>query len=726
MLRSRDIVAILLTVWLMRLASQESQTLNASLHLAFYTHATVHAPFDVDGDGTVEALAIVSTESTSKVRTLEILDLKPLHSAALSATAAPFRPKTMLAATLSSTTTAMPIKLTTGQIMITHTGEGLTKKKKNVTPTTKADVPFTDRTKHYFCGNDWHHASQLCVTPCPGGTPGECPGDEKCYADTPCNALSMQAEVEEEAKKTNYQLTPAGGLPSVATLFADGTITLHSVTVDHGENGDGVNSNKNLELLQLWSHKITLTPGDIYDVVLMGDVDLSAENAMDGHYGIVLVGGTQQPSSVVTALDVMTGRVLWTTSSSDEGDLKGNALKARGSSSIARRRSKLVSAGESDAKHDIALPNCWTAYRHALFLDQTVKPYWGAADNSWSPVHLDRSKRHHQHKTSAGGKNDKSKKGKKHHKKHDRQWHHRHAAAKPVQGRPNALLQRHKGGIQVRSLKNGRSLCHLSLLDQVVYTDLNHDGTLDQIQAVTSVEGADEQHMEWIVELAREVMDSKDTGRGRPRRSTHLCHLLALSGLPAREQLYHANLCPNARDDPELSAAPPLLLHNGVGRDQQIITALSNGLVSKHDARTGNRLWQHFGEYKDAPTWHVNSNAASVTSLYPNIVGAPILTTGENSMTLLTQTRGKVLATTAFPQTTLSRPLVQDWSGDGTPDVLLQTPDAVWGYRILCKQSRTSSRLLVGLLLVALALALLRNRFVNSNSGGGDKRSTDK
>ena len=112
-----------------------------------------------------------------------------------------------------------------------------------------------------------------------------------------------------------------------------------------------------------------------------------------------------------------------------------------------------------------------------------------------------------------------------------------------------------------------------------------------------------------------------------------------------------------------------------------------------------------------------------VTSLFPDEPASPILTTGENSMTLFSSTRGKVLATAIFPQATKSRPVFEDWSGDGTLDVLIQTPDAVWGYRVLVHSTGTFSRILVGLLLVVILLALLRNRFVNS---GGDKRSTEK
>lgn len=679
MLRARDIVAILLAVWLIRLANQQEKTLNAALHLAFYTHATVHSPFDVDGDGTVEALAIITGDKSKRV--MEILDLKPLHARNLDAAAPPFRPKTMLQASISGD--AIPLQITTGQIMISHSIQN--QKKKPIVATSTSE--YTDRTRHYFCGDDWHDASQKCLQPCPGGTPGECPGEEKCYADTPCDALAT-ATTKAEAE-FQYQLTPAGGLPSVVTLWSDGTIKLHSVTSTSG-------SSTPLELKELWSQAIPLG-ADVYDLKLLGDQDFSSGTDTDGQYGIVLVGGTNTPNSMVIALDVMTGHILWTSHSVDTKDVQ--TPSTRGTMSVARRRSRLLEAGDA---LDLALPNCWTTYKHSLL--DNLKAYWGHADAKWHALHLDRRS---------------SNKKKK--KKHGRKWHQRHAQL-PLQGRPNALVLRHEGGIQVRSLKNGRSLCHLSLLNQILYSDLNNDGTLDQIQVVTNSQRQAQENADWIVNLSRQIAAEAKTNQkdGRPRRPHALCHLLVLSGLPAREQIFASSLCPggNGSMNSDLAAAPPALTSTG-----QIVVALNNGLVSKYDSRTGHRIWQHYG-HQGSPTWQPSSNAAMVASLFQHEPKSPILVTGENSMTLFTNTQGRVLATTSYPQSTRSRPVFEDWSGDGTRDILIQTPDAVWGYRILVHSTGTFSRIMVGLLLVLILLALLRNRFVNKN--GEDKRSTEK
>ena len=679
MLRHRDVIAILMTSWLIQLANQHEKTVKAALHLAFYTHAKLHDPFDVDGDGTVEALAIITGETSNRM--LEILDLKPLHSRnpLASAHAQPFRPKTMLKAKFEGD--ADPLKITTGQIMLSHVP-----KRKPVLAKAKTD--YSDRTRHYFCGNDWHDAAQKCQQPCPGGTPGECPGDEKCFADTPCDAL---ANVETEQKNFHYQLTPAGGLPSVVTLWSDGKVVLHSVT-------SSVEGSKNLELKEMWTQSITLGL-DVYDLLLLGDQDFSSGKDSQGQYGIVLVGGTSSSSSTIHALDALTGQILW--SSNGEGvdaSVDSKTQARRGHKSVARRRSRLLDAGHVLG---VALPNCWTMFKQSLL--NNLKAHWGNADSKWYAVHLDRYA------------SKKKKNAKSHHK-----WHKRRQN-RPLVGRPNSLVLRHEGGIQVRSLKNGQPLCHLSLSKQVLYSDLNRDGTLDQILAVTTSQHELEDNAAWITSLSKQIApEAKFNKRERPQFSNQLCHLLVLSGMPAREQIFATTLCPKgtAADAGHLSAAPPLLMPTG-----EIVVALSDGQVSKHSSRTGERIWRKLGD-RTSPTWHPSSEATLVTSLFADQASSPILIVGENMMSLLSSTEGKLLASTVFPQATLSRPLVQDWSGDGTPDVLIQTPDAVWGYRILLRSRGSYVRIQIGLLLVVMLMALLRNRFHDRN--GGDKRSTEK
>ena len=40
---------------------------------------------------------------------------------------------------------------------------------------------------HFFCGSSWCNAVYSCQTACQGGTDGECPNGQFCYADVPCS-----------------------------------------------------------------------------------------------------------------------------------------------------------------------------------------------------------------------------------------------------------------------------------------------------------------------------------------------------------------------------------------------------------------------------------------------------------------------------------------------------------------------------------------------------------
>mmetsp|Transcript_19231 Transcript_19231/g.44796 ORF Transcript_19231/g.44796 Transcript_19231/m.44796 type:complete len:117 (-) Transcript_19231:1914-2264(-) len=101
----------------------------------------------------------------------------------------------------------------------------------------------------------------------------------------------------------------------------------------------------------------------------------------------------------------------------------------------------------------------------------------------------------------------------------------------------------------------------------------------------------------------------------------------------------------------------------------------------------------------------------------------PILLSGENGMALLSATHGSVLASTVFPQASRGRPILADLSGDGTQDAIVTCSDALWGYQIIVTTgSSVVFRIMVGLLIMGIALALLRNRYSGQQD---DKRSTD-
>jgi len=727
--RNRDLIAVLMGVCLIRMAwnDDNENSFTASFRLAFYTHGRVFSPFDTDGDGTAESLSVVVADGAGSGQwRLEILDLKALYKA--TSTAAPFRPEIMLQApTISTLASIYPVKMVTGQIMMRHpTSSG---KKKKVTVTENAE--YTDRTRHYFCGTDWHDAGRKCGQPCPGGTPGECPDGETCYADTPCDALSTETTtIEDEGE---YQLTPAGGLPSIVTLWSDGMVRLHAVTKD-----DITRSKKNMVLKELWVHNIGVkTDVNLLELKLLGDIDLSSSNE-DGKYGVVVVGGIDNGlDSFMIALDVLTGTRVWAqldlfTGSVFSSETETEEVK-RGSKSVARRRSRLLN--DSDNASERNEPNCWSLYKHSL-IEFLPYAYWGPADGSIEAVHLDHRRQRRHLNNQSNQKNAKN--GDKHNlpQKKNKGWHSRHAP-KPVRGRPNVLLSRVNGGLKVRSLRNGRSICHLSLLDHVMYADINKDGTLDQIQALTSFRNffreknfGSGENDQWIHKLQNQLLqegrenqrDQKRQRQKAPEQS--LCHIMALSGIPAREELYSASLCDSKRDPTiknlvELSAAPPLLVAPNY---DEFIIALSNGAVSKHVAATGQKIWQG-RSHDNPPNWGPKSPLPAVKQILPSVRNSPILILGETSMSMRSLQGGRLLDSTEYPTTpALQRPNLHQFDEkNNLVVVLVATPDAVWGYVVELETSTTLLlRIMVGFLFVFIAFALLKNKY-----NGGSRRSTD-
>ncbi|CAB9525155.1 expressed unknown protein (Partial), partial [Seminavis robusta] len=252
MLRTRDIVAAFLALILTRMAwNDQAENLSASIHLSFYfpfeRDQVPPAAFDVDGDGTSEALVTMLPTLVHKTNggqqfVLQLLDLKPLHSSYSSAKTgvlgAPFQPRELLRSDPIVMTQeeegeehggapVKPLQIVTGQVMV----RGIPRQSQ------EADfdaMNLDERSKHYYCGSDWHDAASKCGTPCPSGTADVCPDNERCYADTPCDSSKPTQQqrdtLVDEIHEDNYHLTPAGGLPSCFTIWSNGQVTMHSLT----------------------------------------------------------------------------------------------------------------------------------------------------------------------------------------------------------------------------------------------------------------------------------------------------------------------------------------------------------------------------------------------------------------------------------------------------------------------------------------------------------------
>lgn len=147
---------------------------------------------------------------------IRVLNLKPLHSRDEENDGpndGPFAPRTMFLSPLLDSESSSeasnsiredvyPVKLLSVQIPIQRTKLGdeerSRQRHKKAEPSsitgyaTNSAIPPKDdankeydRKRHYFCGRDWHHASQSCHKHCGGGTSTECGEGETCYADTP-------------------------------------------------------------------------------------------------------------------------------------------------------------------------------------------------------------------------------------------------------------------------------------------------------------------------------------------------------------------------------------------------------------------------------------------------------------------------------------------------------------------------------------------------------------
>ena len=837
-------------------------------------------PFDVDGDGTVEGLVVPAiVNNATQSWGLQVLDLKPLHGrhgAAAEMTAFPFYPNVMFtsdgvdAAANDEDAQAqqkppVPIKMASGQVLLRnginqmsdHAGGGAGSAGKH-----KPDGKFVesdDKTRHYFCGTGWGDAAERCATPCPDGTSSSCPEGESCYADTPCDSqlATPVANADDDLldddtavveKATQLILTPRNGLPSVVTLWSDGSLTMHSLTGDYvpGEKYHGrgkrdkqrdifkktkASENTLLELRPMWRtnpfqpsagsgggggggggdegepKQEQLPPSDILE---FDEIDLTIDTtAPVGEHGAVIVAarytrknyaGKLRAATSYHAIDAFTGNMIWS-----HGDKEGRGKLGLmafmgvawalfdedeadnandGITSSARRRSFLPGAasaanslmGSMGVDDDItASEDCMDSFRRwVLNPDTGVLPHvsWssGRDDAKIQVAHFDR-KHHGQGSTgkkggAAGHGSKKTPGGKKMGWQKSMLSVSRRAKAgattdkngktKLESVRPNVVLFRNRDGVSVLSLRNGRPVCHLSLLDNSLYADIKADGIIEQVQVITKAtgqRGADvnpnvgakagqDASQTFVSDLVNRAIKNRARGNGGSGDGgsmwSPLCHILVLSGIPAREEVFSANLCSNKMSSMTpaknaFSAAPPLAVPGLSHHGMDLIFALNSRQVSRYDS-TGNELWTTFADHTPLPSWGAmgTHSPASIQQIdFPAVTrGAaspavrPIMIAGEDGASILSAGRGAILASLSYPQASVSRPILADLSGDGTSDIIVISTDAVLGYKVSIRASSASFlRIISGLLFMAMALAALYNRF--SQPPGTDRRSTD-
>jgi len=201
-------------------------------------------------------------------------------------------------------------------------------------------LDINERSRHYFCGTDWHDASERCSHPCPGGQESECPAGDKCFADTPCDYHEYHASKRKKKVHsiTSGITTPSGSVPSLATLWENGIVTMHSLTAENPDqdaasvNGTATTPKRRkrrdqLELRQIWAsaplNNHSLGTWDRHQLTFV-----DALEAGNGH-GMVLLtaqamvqrdeGGEDENDDIVedlirvpcvVALDARTGEIM--------------------------------------------------------------------------------------------------------------------------------------------------------------------------------------------------------------------------------------------------------------------------------------------------------------------------------------------------------------------------------------------------------------------------------
>ena len=815
MFRWRDAVALIFALILSQQAWNRQESLSATVHLAFYAARTTEyrlpslrpVPLDVNGDGIPESLVDYSRQSGAwKLQVLDIIK-KRRHGSNLAG--APYEPPVVLESDpisyahvqgrqqTTKDTHVQPLTLTVGHVRLRpdakSSSSSSSKKKKPQSSSSKVEI--TDRNRRFFCGTSWHDAAEKCSVPCPSGMASDCPDGETCYADTPCNyedATAEKDQTDETSTSTttsiftdvqnithHFHLTPDGGLPCVVTLWSSGVVTLHSIAASYDRNQKSSSSrnkhrdNKDhqhpqFEIQLMWHTQILPAKKQALEWLEQTVHFVDAVDADNGS-GLILISGNAElteeddddddawSADVVAALHARTGQIIWSSAPQEDDSEHEDAHRPtmqRGTTSMARRRSRIpniVHGSASSSVRSMSPEHCLRSfYRRPLLMSTTTSSsvpqgalpfsYWTEADASIRTLHFDleQPESHQQHQQQPRGAQQKRKKKKQ-------RLHY---------GKPNVVVTHDLSGLQVRSLRNGRSLCHLGLSEETIYADLNHDGTLDGVEiamgthAVPDVQreqeagdDADDDYR-FIAALASRMADreqkkssskkkKKEAGAniGRRPSESSLCHLVALSGFPSKEELFSANLCGKRYDarrrNDMIEGAPPILVEPMYGKGLDVIAAVNTGLVHRIRGSNGWRQWKTEGQRHDGfPHWN-NREIAQLSRVEShNVVPEtrPVLLVGEDALAILSVKTGTVLASAKFPQPSITRPILVDFDGDGTTDVMIQSKEALWAFKIVVRTgSSVLLRILVGLLLMGLLLAMLRNRY-GPHPG---KRSTD-
>uniref|UniRef100_A0A2P2JEZ0 Uncharacterized protein MANES_02G100000 n=2 Tax=Rhizophora mucronata TaxID=61149 RepID=A0A2P2JEZ0_RHIMU len=284
---------------------------------------------------------------------------------------------------------------------------------------------------------------------------------------------------------------------------------------------------------------------------------------------------------------------------------------------------------------------------------------------------------------------------------------------------PNVVVAHQKEGIEAVHVTSGRTVCKLHLLEGGLHADINGDGVLDHVQAVGG-NGAERT----VVSGSMEVL--------RP------CWAVATSGVPVREQLFNASICHHSpfnlfqhgdfarnfgrtSDVSSLEVATPILIPKNDGHRHRkgshgdVVFLTNRGEVTSYSPGLHGHgaVWQW--QLLTGATW---SNLPSPSgmmeggSVVPTLKAMSLRVHDNQQMILAAgDQEAVVISTGGSIQTSIDLPappthalMCEDFSNDGLTDLIVMTPNGVYGF----VQTRTPGALffstLVGCLLIVMGV----------------------
>jgi hypothetical protein len=785
-LRPRDLIVLIcaiLIAQLSKLHSHSSEFIEANIELAFCIEYNSHiprshngivfevdvarpVPFDLDGDGIVEAIVTPMRKiaglhdsdelSHSEEWSLQVSDLRPLHSTRDSYQsksnshdhAYPIRPESLFISDFKQTT---PIHITTGQIIL---GEATSSNKKfNVNQNVFA-------MESYFCGTSWGDANDKCTHACSSGLHSDCPTGETCYASTNC-VTKLRVGKDDKPQKfqaSNYVTNRFQGIPSIATLWSDGTVTMHGITSQREMRND-------LELTELWNvnpfntsltwiHFIEIdlliendAPIGIYGGLILAARCYSFHSKLDEHDEIL----------IYVALDLWNGDILGVRESQGWDSLAHNDTQVENLGDndeqgkkqlqhkldVADREEQVPLLNESQGQETFQLKDarrkekivhvndCRHVIEPSINSDSNgITPHFFSHHNNESRAALKidsklQSMRMNVHETNTSGKEMGSEIISKHTKRSwlvklisgiGRRYKTWRSKSNSISRKTNTVAFHNRDGVDVLMLKDGEHVCQLPLLENVYHGDLNRDGFLE--------------HLEFFSDFMSGHFGKRN------------CMVVMTSDSTENRGNFTLNLCNEERDTAifdqvKLSTANPLPVesHDRNGEScYDIVYALNNGLLTRVDIH-GIIKWKTQISQYDFPSWDGDSfQHGYLSRIYfrsMSIHGSndaailPFVLSGDDKIALFTAGRGRLLGTATIPQVSVWKPILSDFNGDGTTDVIIVTTDGLWGYCIEIKSFGSMFLRIINVFLaVFLFLAFVISFFDNTNTQL--KRSTDK